>query len=90
MFNATVPVIAKEVEPHGVLLTIHKIEDFASEGDELRLIDFAFEDGVLDALSIVEAKFCDASQAAGSASAGSGDIVGDEDLHRDYFTRNGG
>ena len=81
MFDAAVPIIAKEVEPDGVLFAIHKIEDFGSEGDELGLIDFAFEDGVLDALAVVEAEFGDAPQASRAALAGGGDIVGDEDLH---------
>jgi hypothetical protein len=81
VFDATIPIIAKEVEPYRVQIAIHKIKNFGSERDKLGLIDFAFEDGILDALPVVEAEFGDASQAARTARAGRGDIVGDEDLH---------
>ena len=44
-------------------------------------IDFTFEDGVLDALAIVEADFCSAAE-SGTASGSSGaDVVSDEDNH---------
>lgn len=81
MFDAAIPITTKKVEPYGVLIAIHKIEDFCSERDELCLVDFALEDGVLDSLAVIEAEFGDSPQAARTALARGGDVVSDKDLH---------
>lgn len=90
VFDATIPVSPQEVESYGIMLAIHNIEDFGSEGDKLSLVNFALEDGILDTLAVVEAEFCNAPKAAGASESGSGDIIRDQDLHEGYFTRNGG
>ena len=55
MFHASLPVTAQEVEAKAVRFFVVEIEEFELEACPLLGIDVAFEDGILDALSEIEA-----------------------------------
>jgi hypothetical protein len=59
VFYSVVPVAAKVIETEAVCFWIDDIEELGFEFDELSRIHFALEDGVLDALAVVETGFGD-------------------------------
>ena len=81
VFDAALPVGAEEVEAEGVGGGVEFGEEFGAEGGPLGGVDFAFEDGELDALAVVGAVFGDASEAVSAGFGVGGDVVGDEDEH---------
>ena len=81
MFHPTVPFISQKIESHGIFFAVRDPENFASKRDEPSLINFTLEDGILNTLAVIEADFGNPPEPAGTAFAGSGDIVGDKYLH---------
>lgn len=81
VFDAALPVGAEEVEAEGVGGGVDFGEEFGAEGGPLGGVDFAFEDGELDALAVVGAVFGDASESVSAGFGVGGDVVGDEDEH---------
>lgn len=59
VFDLLLPVFSKVVDSNAVGFFVDDGEEFGSEFDELGGVDFAFEDGVLDALAVVETGFGD-------------------------------
>ena len=73
------PVFSEEVKAEGIFFGLVESEKFGAERCPLGWVDVAFEDGVLYALAIVEAGFCDTGKAAASGFVDGGYVVGDED-----------
>ena len=81
MFDSIFPILPEVVDPNGIGLRLDDVEELGAYFNELTRVDFAFKDGVLHALSVVEAGLGGSAE-AGSTSGGSGaDVVGDEDNH---------
>jgi hypothetical protein len=81
VFDAFFPVFAEEVEAEGIGFGVDDVEEAGFEVGELGGIELAFEDGVLDALSEIEAGFGDLAEASSSGGGGGGDVVGCDDVH---------
>jgi len=79
VLNPVFPIAAEKVEAQGVLFGLVEVKEFVAERRPLRWIDEAFEDGVLDALAVVEAGFGDACKASLSGFVDGGHIIADED-----------
>ncbi len=62
MFHAAIPVGTQIVKADGVGVEFEEVEEFSFEFDILGGVDFAFEDGVLDALAVVEGDFCGSAE----------------------------
>ncbi len=72
---------AQVVDAEAVFL---RVDDVGEAGDEpffLGVVDGAFEDGVLDALSPAFAGFGDFAEAAAAFFGEGVDVVGDEEVH---------
>lgn len=63
VFNAAIPVVAEEIEPEAIVGGGICVEEFLAEKDPLGGVDAAFENGVLNALAIIEADLGDPTQA---------------------------
>ena len=81
VFDAALPVGAKEIEAERVGGGVDFGKELGSKGGPLGGVDFAFEDGKLDALAVVGAVFGDAPESAAARGGFGGDVVGDEDEH---------
>ncbi len=64
MLDPAVPFGAEIVETDGIGVEVEEVKEFAFEFSVLGGIDFAFEDGILDSLAVVEGDFGCAAQAA--------------------------
>lgn len=81
MLNLVMPIAAKMVKPETVGFRINDVEKAGLESNELGGIDLTLEDGVLDALAVVEAGLGGAPQPGLPGGRGGGDVVSDEDIH---------
>lgn len=81
VFDPSIPVGPKIVEPQGILREIGDLEEPRLHFDETRGINLAFKDGILHTLAVVETDFRDPSQSPRASLARRRDIVGDEKLH---------
>lgn len=81
VLNLVLPIFSKMVDSNAVGFSVDNGKEFSPKLYELSVIHFAFEDGVLNALSVVEAGLGDVAQ---SFLTGFGDgryIVGEQDIH---------
>ncbi len=77
VLDLLLPVFSKMVDSNAVSFRVDNGKKFASEFNELGRIDLAFEDGVLDALAVVEAGLRDMPQASLSGFGYGGNVVGE-------------
>jgi hypothetical protein len=89
VFDFSLPVFSEKVEAKRVFFGFVEAEELGAKCRPLSGIDYAFKDGVLDALAIVEAGFCDAVESPSPGLVDRGYVVGDEDQHF-YFQMKGG
>ena len=59
VFNFLLPVFSKVVDSNAVGFDVDDRKKFGAELDKMGVIKFAFKDGVLDTLPVVEAGFSD-------------------------------
>lgn len=83
MFDAAMVVGAEVVIAKAVCFGVANFFECSFEGGPLCRVDIAFEDGILDADSVVEALACDVAQAAASRGRNCGNIIADKDHHRE-------
>jgi hypothetical protein len=81
VLNLLLPVFSKVINADTVSFCVDNGKEFPPELDKLRVIHLALEDGVLDALAVVEAGFRDLAEAFLSGFGYGGDVVGEEDVH---------
>ena len=81
MLHFVVPVATEVVKAKAVGFGVYNIQQSCFEGDKLRWVHFALEDGVLNPLAIVKASFGRAPQAGFSDGRTGRDIVSDEYIH---------
>jgi len=81
VFDPSLPVAAKKVEPKAVLVGVGFVDELLSQVRPLRGIDQALEDGVLDPLTEVLTDFRNVSQAASAFFAFGVHVVGDKNHH---------
>jgi hypothetical protein len=81
MLDLLLPIFPKMVDADTVRFLVDNGKEFPPELDELCVIHLALEDGVLDALAVVEAGFRDLAQSFLAGFGDGGDVVGEEDIH---------
>jgi hypothetical protein len=81
VLNLLLPVFSKMVDADTVGVRVDDGKEFPPELDKLRVIHLALEDGILDALAVVEAGFRDLTKAFLSGFGDGGNVVGEEDIH---------
>ena len=81
VLDPLLPVVAQVVDAQAIGGGINNGFQPRGQGNELRRIQLAFEDGVLDSLPVVEAGLGGLPQSPCATCGGGGDIVGDEDVH---------
>jgi len=81
VFDASLPVGTEVVETDAIFFRVDDVKEFIFAVGPLGGIDFHFEDGVLDTLSVVETGFGGVPQPAFSLGSCGGNIIGDEDIH---------
>ena len=81
VLNLLLPVFSKVINADTVGFCVDDGKEFPPELDKLRVIHLALEDGILDALAVVEAGFRYLAQALLAGFGDGGDVVGEEDVH---------
>ncbi len=81
VFDAVFPVVAEVIEAEAVGFEVGDLEEVVFKEDPLVVGEVAFEDGVLDALAVVEAGSGDLAKAFLSRGGCCADVVADEDEH---------
>lgn len=81
MFHPPMPVVTQMIEPQTVLGGIHNLEQPGLELNQLSRIHLALEDGVLDALAVVQTGLGHLAQATSTGRVHGGNIVGDKEIH---------
>ena len=76
VLNLVLPIFSKVIDPDAIRFRVDNGKKFAPEFDETRGIYFALEDGILDALAVVEAGFGDVTQALLSKFCDGRNVVG--------------
>ena len=85
------PVVSHKIKSEAVDLLFHDAEQSVLKDHPLRGVECAFEDGILDALSVTFAGFGDSAEPPLSAFVLGIHIVADEYHHmRAYFQKTGG
>jgi hypothetical protein len=81
VLDLLLPVFSKMVDSDAVGFRVDDGKQLSSELHELGMIHFALEDGVLDALAVVEAGFRNLAEPLLSGFGDGGNVVGEEDVH---------
>jgi hypothetical protein len=81
VLNLLLPVFSKMVDANTVGFLIDDGKEFPPKLNELRVIHLALEDGILNALAVVEAGFRNLAEAFLSGFCDGGNVVGEEDIH---------
>ena len=81
VLDLLLPVFSKMVDSDAVGFRVDDGKQLSSELHELGMIHLALEDGVLDALAVVEAGFRDLAEPLLPGFGDGGDIVGEQDIH---------
>lgn len=82
VFHALIPLFAQDIDAQAVGLRIDNVEKPGANADKLARIDQAFENRILDALTMIKARLRCPAKSAPSGSRDGGHIVGDENLHK--------
>ena len=91
MFYLTLPVLAEEVKPQAVFIWIDEPQQSVFEKDPSVVGKLHLEDGILNPLTVIETGLRNLPQSTLTFRCFRGDIVSDEDIHREsYFQSNGG
>ena len=81
MLYPLIPILPQHVNAQAVGLRINDLQEAIADGDQLTRIDQAFEDGVLHALAVIEARLGRLTKSPAAGRGDGGDVVGDKDLH---------
>jgi hypothetical protein len=99
VLDFVMPVATKMIETKAIRFWINDVEKLGFEGNELRGVNLALEDGILNTLAVVETGLGDPAESRFSRRRGGGNVVGGEDIHEDlklkfeisdYFARKAG
>jgi hypothetical protein len=95
VFDAAFPVVAEEIKAQAVFLRLHHGNELCPECHPLGGIDQTLENRILDALSAIQTKACNAAETTPSCLGSRADIVTNQDKHllsflRFYLQRNAG
>ena len=81
VLDLLLPIFSKMVDADTIGFRVDDGKEFSAELDKLRMIHLALEDGVLDALAVVEAGFRNLAEPFLSGFGDGGNVVGEEDIH---------
>jgi hypothetical protein len=81
VLDLLLPIFSKVIDSNAIGFRVDDGKQLSSELHKLRVIHLALEDGVLDALAVVEAGFRDLAQPFLAGFGDGGNVVGEEDVH---------